>query len=158
TVRQGLRPILEGRRIVRLETFRPDLRIPFPNGLAERVMNRTVQRIDRRSKYLLMRLGSDSACDGGDVVILHLGMSGSIRILPRPAAPREAHDQLELATDAGVVVRFHDPRRFGLVALAAADALEGHRLLAGLGPEPLDPAFDGPALAARLKGKRTSIK
>lgn len=152
TVRRGLSPVLEGRRIARLRTFRADLRIPFPAGLGQRVTGRRIDAVGRRSKYLLIHL------DGGDVIILHLGMSGSVRILPRPAPRRGPHDHLELETDDGTVIRLNDPRRFGLVTLARADALEGHPLLRAIGPEPLDPRFDGPALAERLRGKRTSIK
>ena len=152
TVRRGLRPVLEGRRIVRLQTFRADLRIPFPRGLGRRLTGRRIETVDRRSKYLLVRL------DGGEVLILHLGMSGSVRILPVPAPPRGPHDHLELTTDAGAVIRFHDPRRFGLVTLAQEAELDAHPLLRSIGPEPLNAHFDGAALAARLKGKRTSIK
>ncbi len=152
TVRRGLRPVLEGQRVARLRTFRADLRIPFPSGLGQRLTGRRIEAVERRSKYLLIRVTGD------DVMILHLGMSGSIRILPSPPPPRGPHDHLELTTDAGTVIRFNDPRRFGLVTLARAEELQDHPLLRDIGPEPLDPRFDAGALAQRLKGKRTSIK
>ncbi len=152
TVRRGLQPVLEGRRIARLQAFRADLRIPFPADLGQRLTGRRVEAVGRRSKYLLVRLSGD------EVMIMHLGMSGSVRILPSPPPPRGPHDHLELTTDAGTVIRLNDPRRFGLVTLAHADELEDHPLLRDIGPEPLDPRFDARALALRLKGKRTSIK
>src|SRR5712675_1733535 len=120
TVRRGLLPKLVGRRIVRLVQRRRDLRIPLPAKFAERVEGRRVLGIDRRAKYLLLRL------DDGNTLIAHLGMSGRMTL--------------------------HDAAR------AADHPLARHKLFKGLGPEPLDDAFDGAALANRLKGRRTPIK
>ncbi len=152
TVVRGLRPALEGRVLERVEVRRPDLRIPFPPDLAERLEGARVLTVRRRAKYILIEM------TGGDVVIAHLGMSGRLYI--EPGAPSEAgkHDHLILTADDGTTVRLNDARRFGLVTLDRTETLDRHPLLAGLGPEPLGNAFNGPALAAALAGKRTPIK
>jgi formamidopyrimidine-DNA glycosylase len=155
TVRRGLAPKLVDRRIVRVLQRRRDLRVPFPKKFVERVEGRRVLGIDRRAKYLLLRL------DDGNTLIAHLGMSGRMTLHDATSAnehPFERHDHVVLDTDEGWQVRFNDARRFGLMLLEPNDAVEGHKLFKGLGPEPLDDSFDGPALAARLKGKRTPIK
>jgi formamidopyrimidine-DNA glycosylase len=110
--------------------------------------------IDRRAKYLLWRL------EGGETLLMHLGMSGRVVLVPpdEVSRPIDAHDHLIFATDRGFQVRFNDARRFGMVDLVANAELADHKLLASLGPEPLDDSFDGPALAKRLAGKRTPIK
>ena len=155
TVRRGLAPRLVDRRIVRVLQRRRDLRVPFPRKFAERVEGRRVLGIDRRAKYLLLRL------DDGNTLIAHLGMSGRMTLHDATSAsehPFDAHDHVVLDTDEGWQVRFNDARRFGLMLLEPNHAVEGHKLFKGLGPEPLDDSFDGPALAARLKGRRTPIK
>src|SRR4051812_17063310 len=155
TVRRGLVPKLVGRRIVRLVQRRRDLRVPLPAKFAQRVEGRTVLAIDRRAKYLLLRL------DDGHTLITHLGMSGRMTLHDAASAadhPFERHDHVVIDTDEGWQVRFNDARRFGLMLLEADEALAGHKLFKGLGPEPLDDAFDGSALANRLKGRRTAIK
>ncbi len=155
TVRRGLVPKLVGRRIVRLVQRRHDLRVPLPARFAERVEGRTVRAIDRRAKYLLMRL------DDGHTLVVHLGMSGRMTLHDAASAaehPFERHDHVVFETDAGWQVRFNDARRFGLMVLLADDAVAGHKMFRGLGPEPLDPAFDGPALAGRLASRRTPVK
>jgi formamidopyrimidine-DNA glycosylase len=155
TVRRGLVPKLVGRRIVRLIQRRRDLRVPLPAKFAKRVEGRTVLAIDRRAKYLLVRL------DDGNTLIAHLGMSGRMTLHDATSAaehPFERHDHVVFETDEGWQVRFNDARRFGLMLLAADEAVPKHKLFKGLGPEPLDEIFDGAALAARLKGKRTPIK
>ena len=155
TVRRGLIPKLVGRRLARVEQRRKDLRFPLPPRLAERLAGRRVLAIERRAKYLLWRL------DGGETLMLHLGMSGRmVLVAPGEGAkrPLDAHDHLVFVTDTGCEVRFNDARRFGMVDLVADAEVAGHRLLRALGPEPLDDAFDGAALAARLAGKRTPIK
>lgn len=152
TVRRGLAPVLEGRTLVRVEARRVGLRLPFPNDFAGRLRGRRVKAVDRRAKFLLFRL------DGGEVLIAHLGMSGSFRIFHRnPPAPG-AHDHVIFETDAGVTLYYHDPRRFGLMILTREEDLETHSMLAGLGPEPLEPGFDGAFLAQRLRGRRSPIK
>ncbi len=152
TVMRGLRARLEGHRIVRAVAHRPDLRWPLPPHLARRLTGARVLGFRRRGKYILMRL------DGGDSVLLHLGMSG--RMLIERAGRNEVtpHEHLVLETDAGWRVGFVDPRRFGSVDLVPTAREDAHRLLAGLGPEPLDAAFTAAGLSAALAGKRTPIK
>ncbi len=152
TIRRGLALKLEGRTLARVEQRRPDLRIPFPPGFAERLTGRRVVRMGRRAKYLLGHL------DDGTVLICHLGMSGRLTLAAAPAPPPGAHDHVILETDDGVVVTFHDHRRFGLMTLCAEEELASHPLLADLGPEPLGNDFNGPALSAALTGRRTPIK
>jgi formamidopyrimidine-DNA glycosylase len=152
TVMRGLRERLEGRVIVHAIAHRPDLRWPLPEGLQTRLTGARVTGFRRRGKYILMRL------DGGDSVLLHLGMSGRIVLTPlRPNQPT-AHEHLVLETDDGWRLGFVDPRRFGSVDLVPTRREDAHRLLAGLGPEPLDAAFSPARLSASLAGKRTSIK
>jgi formamidopyrimidine-DNA glycosylase len=155
TVRRGLVPKLVGRRIVRLVQRRRDLRVPLPARFAQRVEGRTILGIDRRAKYLLLRL------DDGNTLIAHLGMSGRMTLHDAASAaehPFERHDHVVIDTDEGWQVRFNDARRFGLMLLVADTAVDGHKLFKGLGPEPLDESFDGAALASRLKGRKTPIK
>lgn len=155
TVRRGLAPKLVGRRIVRLVQRRRDLRVPLPARFAQRVEGRTVLAIDRRAKYLLIRL------DDGHTLIAHLGMSGRMTLHDATSAaehPLERHDHVVFETDEGWQVRFNDARRFGLMLLAADEAVPRHKLFKGLGPEPLEDAFDGAVLASRLKGRKTPIK
>lgn len=155
TVRRGLIPKLVGRRIVRLIQRRRDLRLPLPGQFAHRVEGRTVRAIDRRAKYLLIRL------DDGNTLVAHLGMSGRMTLHDAGSAaahPFDTHDHVVFETDQGWQVRFNDARRFGLMLLVADDKLASHRLFKGLGPEPLEDSFDGPALAARLAGRKTPIK
>lgn len=154
TVIRGLRPHLEGARLARVEQRRADLRFPLPDRFAARLQGRRITRIDRRAKYILAHL------DDGAVLLCHLGMSGRMTLTnpgQRPSAPGP-HDHIILVTDRGAEVRFNDARRFGLMDLVASEDLENHRLLAGLGPEPLGNAFSGPELARRLRGKRSPIK
>jgi formamidopyrimidine-DNA glycosylase len=152
TVMRGLRAVLEGRTIRAASVSRPDLRWPFPAGLAERLAGARVEGFRRRGKYMLMRLS------GGDSVLVHLGMSG--RMVARPAADGAAapHEHFALETTDGVRVGFVDPRRFGCVDLVPTADEEGHRLLAGLGPEPLEPGFTPAVLSAALRGRRTPLK
>jgi formamidopyrimidine-DNA glycosylase len=171
TVMRGLAAVLEGRVIARAETTRPDLRWPFPPHLAERLAGRRVEGFRRRGKYMLMRL------EGGESLLIHLGMSG--RMVARPVgtppvprlgpqgaasdarghnAPPEAHEHLILETADGTRVGFVDPRRFGSIDLVPTEAEESHRLLAGMGPEPLEDGFTPDALSAALVRRRTPIK
>ncbi|WP_299400458.1 bifunctional DNA-formamidopyrimidine glycosylase/DNA-(apurinic or apyrimidinic site) lyase [Pelagibius sp.] len=155
TVVRGLRPRLEGRLLARVDQRRADLRFPFPAGFAERLTGRRVDHILRRAKYMLMHL------DDGQVLLCHLGMSGRMTIhecgdAPAPALDR--HDHVVFVTDEGTEVRYNDARRFGIMDLFDAEAADSHPLLKALGPEPLGNDFNGPALAAALKGKRSPIK
>jgi formamidopyrimidine-DNA glycosylase len=152
TVMRGLQQRLEGRVIVRATAHRPDLRWPLPEGLQKRLTGAHVTGFRRRGKYILMRLA------GGDSVLLHLGMSGRIVLTPlRPNLPT-LHEHLVLEMDDGWRLGFVDPRRFGSVDLVRTRQEEAHRLLAELGPEPLDSTFSPALLSAALAGKRTPIK
>ena len=152
TVMRGLRARLEGHRIVRAAAHRADLRWALPPGLARRLTGARVLGFRRRGKYILMRL------DGGDSVLLHLGMSGRMLIEKAGRNDVTLHEHLVLETDEGWRVGFIDPRRFGSVDLVPTAQEDAHRLLAGLGPEPLDAAFSVASLSASLVGKRTPIK
>jgi formamidopyrimidine-DNA glycosylase len=152
TVMRGLQQRLEGRIIVRATAHRPDLRWPLPEGLQKRLTGARVTGFRRRGKYILMRLSD------GDSVLLHLGMSGRMVLTPlRPNLPT-LHEHLVLETDDGWRLGFVDPRRFGSVDLVPTPQEDTHRLLADLGPEPLDPTFSPARLSASLAGKRTPIK
>ncbi len=152
TVVRGLRPHLEGATLARVETRRPDLRIPFPKGFARRLTGRRVTSLVRRAKYMLATL------DDGTQVLMHLGMSGRMVLHADDPPPPGKHDHVVFVTDAGTHVVFTDPRRFGLMTLIEPGTADRHPLLRDLGPEPLGNAFSGPVLAARLRGKRTPIK
>jgi formamidopyrimidine-DNA glycosylase len=154
TVMRGLAAVLQGRVIRAAAITRPDMRWPFPEGLAARLAGSRVESFRRRAKYMLMRLS------GGDSVLIHLGMSG--RMVARPVADLPnapiAHEHLSLETEEGIRVGFVDPRRFGSVDLVPTAAEDSHRLLAGLGPEPLEDAFTPLVLTAALAGRHTPIK
>lgn len=148
TTRRGIAPQLLGRQVCAVTLRRPDLRWPIPPQISTELPGRTITAVRRRAKYLLLD------CDAGSA-LLHLGMSGSLRVLPRsrPAGP---HDHVDLQLDSGLLLRFNDPRRFGCLLWQAAG--ETHPLLAGLGPEPLDDGFDGDYLFARSRGLRAPVK
>ncbi len=152
TTRRGLLPVLEGHTLTRVEARVPALRFPLPERFAARLKGRRITTIRRRAKFLLMEL------DDGQVLVAHLGMSGRFRILKDPQADVERHDHVLLWTDAGYVVRFNDPRRFGFMDLVPRDALAKHPRLAELGPEPLAVDFTGPSLAVRLAGRSGPLK
>ena len=152
TVMRGLRAQLEGRVISRAQVHRAGMRFPFPPNLADRITGARVVSFRRRAKYILMRL------DGGDSVLIHLGMSGRMLIEPVGRNAMPAHEHMTLQTDDGTLVGFVDPRRFGMVDLVATAAEDRHRLLSALGPEPLDDAFSATTLADALAGRRTPLK
>lgn len=159
TVRRGLVPILEGTRITAAEVRRPDLRWPLPERMAERLTGQVVERLRRRSKYLLADLSS------GETLIIHLGMSGRILIsgdvpgvFHRDHVPQAVHDHVVLNLAGGTRVTYNDARRFGAMDLVATEAVETHWLLKSIGPEPLGNGFDETYLAAALKGRRTPVK
>ncbi len=151
TVRRGLALRISGRRIVRAELRRPDLRRPFPAALAARLDGARIGALNRRGKYILIELDADG------LLLLHLGMSGRVTAGSNslPAGP---HDHVLLTLDDGTVIRFNDARRFGTIDYLRRDEAARHPLLARLGPEPLADVFDGAYLAARLAGKMTPIK
>ena len=163
TVRRGLAPVMEGARIVRVEARRPDLRRPLPRDFVKRLEGQTVTGIGRRAKYLTADLAS------GDVLLMHLGMSGSFRVSrggkkgmpgefhhPRTATP--AHDHVVFHLSSGATVTFNDPRRFGLMLIVPRRELADHPLMREVGPEPLGNAFDADLLAAACRPKKTSLK
>jgi len=159
TVRNGLLPAMEGAVITRADVNRPDLRWPFPERMAERLNGQRVLALRRRSKYILCDLSS------GETLLIHLGMSGRMTVSGDPLGvfvydhPIPAkHDHVVFYMDNGARVTFNDPRRFGAMDLLPTDGAESHKLLAGLGPEPLGNGFSEPYLAARLKGRNTPIK
>jgi formamidopyrimidine-DNA glycosylase len=151
TVRRGLALCMSGRRIVRAELRRPDLRRPFPPMLAERLDGARIGGLSRRGKYILIEL------DETGVLLLHLGMSG--RVTAGAAdVPAEKHDHVLLTLDDGTVVRFNDTRRFGTLDYIERGKEMAHPLLAGLGPEPLEPGFDAAYLNRALAGRMTPVK
>ena len=151
TVRRGLALKMSGRRIERAQLRRPDLRKPFPAALAARLEGARIGALGRRGKYILIELDADG------LLLLHLGMSGRVTA-GSAALPDLPHDHVVLTLDNGTVIRFNDPRRFGLLDYIKRDDVGRHPLLAALGPEPLEAEFNGPYLAAALAGKMTPIK
>ncbi|MDC7788805.1 bifunctional DNA-formamidopyrimidine glycosylase/DNA-(apurinic or apyrimidinic site) lyase [Rhodoplanes sp. TEM] len=164
TVRRGLAPAMEGARFVAVEVRRPDLRRPFPNDFRGRLEGATVMALRRRAKYLLADLST------GEVLLMHLGMSGSFRVELGPGASltpgayyharseTRAHDHVVFAMSSGARLIFNDPRRFGLMLLVPAAELHEHPLMREVGPEPLDPGFDAARLALALAGKAAPLK
>jgi len=148
TTRRGLAPELEGRRILAVTLRRPDLRWPIPAEIPALLPGQTVLAVRRRAKYLLLDVGPGSA-------LLHLGMSGSLRVVPREL-PAGRHDHVDLLLDSGRVLRFNDPRRFGCLLWQPSG--ETHELLRDLGPEPLSPAFHGDLLYGLSRGRSASVK
>lgn len=159
TVRRGLLPVMEGKRIVAATVNRPDLRWPFPERMKERLTGKRIKALRRRSKYILADL------DSGETLIIHLGMSGRMLISgqmvgefhhPHPAPAK--HDHVVFDMEGGARVTFNDARRFGAMDLFPANGDEHYWLLKDLGPEPLGNAFDESYLIGRLKGKNSPIK
>src|ERR1700758_83770 len=146
TVRRGLQPAMEGARIKKAEVRRKDLRFAFQKDFVNRLEGQTVTGLGRRAKYLMADLAS------GDVLLMHLGMSGSFRVIKpdNEAAPGEfhypgkdsTHDHVLFRMSSGADIVFNDPRRFGYMKVIARSALEDEPLLRGLGPEPLGNEFD----------------
>jgi formamidopyrimidine-DNA glycosylase len=163
TVRRGLQPVMEGAQIVKAEARRGDLRRPLPKDFVKRLEGRTVTGLGRRAKYLLADLSS------GEVLMMHLGMSGSFRVTQEkgektpgefhhPRAEDRAHDHIVFHMSSGARIAFNDPRRFGLMLLVPRPELADHPLMKAIGPEPLGNAFDAAMLAAACRGKKTSLK
>jgi len=148
TTRRGLAPHLLGRAIHGVILRRADLRWPIPADIEQRLPGQRIQDVRRRAKYLLLDTDAGSA-------VLHLGMSGSLRVLPGDT-PVRTHDHVDISLDNGQLLRFNDPRRFG--SLLWQPAGQTHPLLQGLGPEPLDEAFDGDYLFALSRGRKAAIK
>jgi formamidopyrimidine-DNA glycosylase len=173
TVRRGLAPVMEGARFAHVEARRGDLRWPLPKDFAARLKGQTVTGLGRRAKYLLADLSS------GDVLLMHLGMSGSFRVVQgrgeaRPGAYYHerskdfahkdlahktlAHDHVVFEMSNGALIAFNDPRRFGSMKLVPRAQIDDEPLLRALGPEPLGNAFDAAMLARACQGKKTSLK
>lgn len=166
TVRRGLQPVLEGARIIRVETRRPDLRFPFPENFAERLAGRRVLSLGRRAKYLTAHI------EDGPVLICHLGMSGSFRIehdedvviqgsFHHPRSKAAAHDHVVFHVSSPEQqtsrIVFNDPRRFGFMLFAEGNT-DGHPMLSGLGVEPTGNALGGKLLAELFDGKKAPLK
>jgi formamidopyrimidine-DNA glycosylase len=163
TVRRGLQPAMEGSKIIKAEARRKDLRFPFQKDFVARLEGQTVTGLGRRAKYLLADLAS------GDVLLMHLGMSGSFRLITddkekapakfhHPRSGDRAHDHVVFHMSSGAAVVFNDPRRFGYMKIIARSKLEDEPLLKGLGPEPLGNEFDAAMLAQSCANKKTSLK
>jgi formamidopyrimidine-DNA glycosylase len=148
TTRRGLAPHLVGRRIESLKIRQPRLRWPIPPALRRRLPGQRIEAIERRAKYLLVHTEPGSA-------LLHLGMSGSLRIMPA-TTPAEPHDHVDWLLDSGRILRFTDPRRFGSQLWQPSGTV--HPLLAGLGPEPLGDAFAGAYLWRKSRGRAAPVK
>ncbi len=165
TVRRGLQPAMEGARFARVETRRSDLRFPFQPDFVKRLEGKTVTGLGRRAKYLVADLSS------GDVLLMHLGMSGSFRLeeadhghaatpgqFHHPRSTERTHDHVVFHMSSGATIHFNDPRRFGYMKVIAREGLERDKLLQGLGPEPLGNSFEAATLASACAGKKTSLK
>jgi len=164
TVRRGLAPVMEGARFVKVEARRGDLRWPLPPDFARRLEGQRVEGLGRRAKYLLADLSS------GEVLMMHLGMSGSFRIavpsgeggtpgaFHHPRGKLAAHDHVVFRMSNGALVTFNDPRRFGFMKLTPRATLAQDPLMKAIGPEPLGNAFDAAMLARACAGKATSLK
>lgn len=153
TVVSALRPAIKGRVIRAVGVHQKGLRVPFPRGLKQRLEGRRVRDCRRRAKYILISLDND------EVLVLHLGMSGRLSLLPsrKPYKPQK-HDHLVLSFNGGITAVLNDPRRFGALYLIPATGVDTHKAFAGLGPEPLERAFDGKLLGEALAGRKTTIK
>ena len=164
TVRRGLEPAMVGARLAAVEQRRPDLRFPFPVRFTERLTGRRVEGLRRRAKYLIADL------DGAELLVMHLGMSGSFRIETAPGhagfphqalggAPKNsAHDHVAFDLSTGARIIYNDPRRFGFMQLIPRPEFATHPLFKNIGIEPLGEEFDGAALARLFAGKRAPLK
>ncbi|MGZ2259794.1 bifunctional DNA-formamidopyrimidine glycosylase/DNA-(apurinic or apyrimidinic site) lyase [Roseobacter sp. A03A-229] len=159
TVRRGLEPAMTGAVIAQADVNRPDLRWPFPERMAARLTGQRVERLRRRSKYILADLSS------GETLLIHLGMSGRMMVSGDPLgqfvhhhpAP-EKHDHVVFHMENGARITFNDPRRFGAMDLMQTATAAEHKLLAVLGPEPLGNDFHEDHLIAAFRGKMTPVK
>src|SRR5262249_18395733 len=163
TVRRGLAPVMEGAVIDKVEQRRPDLRRPFPRRFASRLAGRRVTHLGRRAKYLLADL------DDGNVLVMHLGMSGSFRVEADgtsemvadsyvPRSKLAAHDHVVFHMSSGVRVVFNDPRRFGLMDLVTRSEIPASPHFNGIGIEPLGNELSGATLARLFAGRKTPLK
>lgn len=154
TTLRGIQPKTEGQRIQKVVIRNPKLRWPVEAHLIETLPGKKLRQISRRAKYLLLALTDDNGSESH--LILHLGMSGNLRVLPQKT-PHQKHDHIDLHFDNGLMLRYHDPRRFGAF-LWTNEPIESHSLLAHLAPEPLTDAFNAEELFQHMKGKTSAIK
>jgi formamidopyrimidine-DNA glycosylase len=163
TVRRGLEPVMQGARFTTVEVRRGDLRWPLPKDFARKLKGQTVTGLGRRAKYLLADLTS------GEVLLMHLGMSGSFRVThdggeSQPGRYHHepsralAHDHVVFHMSSGATIAFNDPRRFGSMKLVPRGKLDEEPLLRALGPEPLGNRFDAAMLAQACRNKKASLK
>lgn len=153
TIRRGIAPAVEGQLIADIAVRRPDLRVPFPAGLAASLRGERVLYCQRRAKYLVL------ACSGERNLVIHLGMSGRLGLYSsdKPYKPAK-HDHLIIHFENGMRLVLNDPRRFGMVLLIPGAELETHPAFANMGPEPLGNSFNPAYLATALNDKKTTIK
>lgn len=149
TTVRGIAPHIEGQVVKQVLVRQPRLRWPVPDKLGNILVNLSIRSVNRRAKYLLF------ATDAG-TVILHLGMSGSLRILLEEK-PADKHDHIDFIFNNGTVLRYNDPRRFGAV-LWTSSPVEEHKLLKDLGPEPLLPEFNGKHLFQKSADRKMPAK
>jgi formamidopyrimidine-DNA glycosylase len=159
TVRRGLAPVMEGRRILRVEQRRADLRFPLPERFAERLAGQRINRIARQAKFLSVFLS------GGEVLIMHLGMTGRFTVsgtltgdFHHQTGTLAAHDHVVFHLEGGGTVTYNDPRRFGFMELWPAEAFAAYPRLIAMGPEPLSNRFSPAYLDKAMKGKAAPIK
>jgi formamidopyrimidine-DNA glycosylase len=163
TVRLGLAPVLVGRKLVRVEARRPDLRFPLPERFSERLAGRRIERLERRAKYMV------GVIEGGEALIMHLGMTGRFTVdgagereLPGryvyAAGGDPRHDHVVFHLSDGARVTYNDARRFGFMVMVPERELDSHPLFKGLGPEPLGAGFSPAYLAARAAGRKVNLK
>ncbi len=152
TICRGVRPLIAGRSFSRVSVRRGDLRRPVPPDFCRRLEGQSIKAVKRRGKYMLLSLGS------GESVIIHFGMSGRLAVRPLWPQTPDRHDHILMAIEGGQTLVFNDPRRFGLMTVAASSGLDSHPLLASLGVEPLSPQFDAAYLSAGLAGRRGVLK
>jgi formamidopyrimidine-DNA glycosylase len=158
STRRRIAPSMVRARIDAVEVRRPDLRRPFPRQFAKRLTGQTVTALGRRAKYLVASLSS------GETLLMHLGMSGSFRVIRDrgksgvAGGALDPHDHVVFHMSSGRAVVFNDPRRFGMMDLVSAKKLPQHPVFRDLGPEPLSDDFDAAALARACRGKKTTLK
>ena len=149
TARRGIAPHLEGCRVARVTVRDRRLRWPIPQALLKELPGQRIEAVERRGKYLLLKTQ-------GGTALLHLGMSGSLRILAADAPPQK-HDHVDIVMDSGQALRLRDPRRFGALLWTRGDPAK-HALLKDLGPEPLSDGLDGGYLFQESRGRKVAIK
>ncbi|UTW55327.1 bifunctional DNA-formamidopyrimidine glycosylase/DNA-(apurinic or apyrimidinic site) lyase [Kordiimonas sp. SCSIO 12610] len=154
TVMRGLKPVLEGVTIRKAQAFAPKLRVPIDENFGERLSGNQIERLERRSKYILITFAD------GLVAIMHLGMSGRMTIFKNGSdiPERGKHDHILIETERGDLVIYNDPRRFGMWVLTDTEAVNDHALIKDIGPEPLGNAFHEGVLKAGLSKRKSPIK